>query len=218
MRRETRAARILVGIVDDHPATLVGTVAILRRHPDIAVAASGARVTDLMSRVARLDVVLLDLSLSDGTTPQQNLRALAPLGARVVAYTSGENPRLIREAARGGAAGMIRKSERIDALVDAVLRAARGGTIASPDWAAALEADRDFVSARLTEREGQVLSLYASGETAERVAQALFVSRETVLDHIRRIRAKYAAVDRAAPTKVDLFRRAVEDGLVAPDR
>jgi DNA-binding CsgD family transcriptional regulator len=48
------------------------------------------------------------------------------------------------------------------------------------------------------------------------VATALFVSRDTVLDHIRRIRSKYAAVDRPAATKVDLFRRAVEDGLVEP--
>jgi len=35
-----------------------------------------------------------------------------------------------------------------------------------------------------------------------------------VNDHIRRIRAKYAAAGRPAPTKVDLFKRAVEDGLV----
>ena len=65
------------------------------------------------------------------------------------------------------------------------------------------------------DREAEVLALYASGETAERVARLLFISRETVLDHVRRIRTKYAAADRAAPTKVDLYRRAVEDGLVS---
>jgi DNA-binding NarL/FixJ family response regulator len=113
---------------------------------------------------------------------------------------------------------MIRKSDRIDLIADAVRRAARGEIVASADWAAALESDREFVSAQLSPRESEVLSLYASGETAKQVAQLLYLSPETIIDHVRRIRAKYAAVDRAAPTKVDLFRRAVEDGLVSPER
>lgn len=209
---------ILVGIVEDHPATVLGTVAILRKHADIVVAATGPRAPDLLSKASKLDVVMLDLALSDGSSPTENIRTLAPLGAQIIAYTSGEQSRLVREAARAGASGMIRKSERMEVIVESVRRAARGEVIASPDWAAALDADREFVSARLSPRESEVLSLYASGETADRVAQSLFLSRETVLDHIRRIRAKYAAVDRAAPTKVDLFRRAIEDGLVAPDQ
>ncbi|MBN9194679.1 MAG: helix-turn-helix domain-containing protein, partial [Microbacterium sp.] len=65
-----------------------------------------------------------------------------------------------------------------------------------------------------SERETEVLRLYAGGQTADLVAAALFISRDTVNDHIRRIRAKYAAAGRPAPTKVDLFKRAVEDGLV----
>ena len=84
----------------------------------------------------------------------------------------------------------------------------------SPEWADALDTDREFVPAKLSQREAEVLTLYASGETAERVAGQLFVSRETVYDHVRNIRSKYAAANRPAPTKVDLFRRAVEDGLV----
>jgi len=205
---------ILVGIVEDHPAMLLGTAAILNNADDMRVAATGSTAGEIVARARRLDVVLLDLSLSDGSSPAESLRTLAPLGASIVAYTSGEQPRLIREAARAGAAGMIRKSDRIEVIVESVRRAAHGHVVATPDWAAALESDRSFVSAHLSERETEVLSLYASGETAERVARTLFVSRETVLDHIRRIRAKYASVDRAAPTKVDLFRRAVEDGLV----
>ena len=65
-------------------------------------------------------------------------------------------------------------------------------------------------------REAEVLALYASGETADRVARQLFITRQTVLDHIRRIRARYAAVDRPAHTKLDLYHRAVEDGIVPP--
>jgi hypothetical protein len=39
---------------------------------------------------------------------------------------------------------------------------------------------------------------------------------ETLKTHLRRIRAKYAEVGRPAPTRRDLYVRAVEDGLLAP--
>lgn len=205
---------ILVGIVEDHPAMLFGVATILNRSGGIRVAASGGTAVDVAAQARRLDVVLLALKLSDGSTPAENLHTLEPLGAHVVAYTAGDRPHLIREAARAGAAGMISKGDPIDVIVASVRRAAQGHILATAQWAAALDSDHQFVAAHLSRRESEVLSLYASGKTAEHVAQTLFLSRETVLDHIRRIRAKYAAVDRAAPTKVDLFRRAVEDGLV----
>lgn len=209
---------ILVGIVEDHPAMLFGVATILDRSDGIRVAASGATVAEIVVQARRLDVILLDLALSDGSTPSENLRALAPLGAHVVAFTTSDRPHRLREAARAGAIGMISRSDPLEVITASVRRAAQGQILATTAWAAALDSDHQFVAAHLSGREAEVLSLYASGETAERVAQTLFLSRETVLDHIRRIRAKYAAVDRAAPTKVDLFRRAVEDGLVLQSR
>ena len=205
---------ILVGIVEGHPATLFGVATILDRRSGMRVAASGSTAAEVAAAGRRLDVILLELALGDGSTPAENLRVLEPLGASVVAYTAGDRPHLLREAARAGAAGMISKADALDVLTASVRRAAQGHVLATAEWAAALDSDHQFVAAHLSRRESEVLSLYASGATAEHVAQTLFLSRETVLDHIRRIRAKYAAVDRAAPTKVDLFRRAVEDGLV----
>ena len=193
-----------VGIVDDHPAVLLGVTAILNAQPDMHVVATSTTVAGLLQAETRFHLVLLDLVLADGSTP-------------VLAYTSGDQPRLVREAARAGVIGMIRKSELPHAVAKTVRMALHDEPIATADWAAALNGDRSFVDAALTPRESEVLALYASGETADRVADALFVSRDTVLDHIRRIRSRYAAVDRAAPTKVDLFRRAVEDGLVPPE-
>lgn len=137
-------------------------------------------------------------------------------GALILAYTSADQSALIREASRAGVVGMIRKSAASSELVSAVTSAGRGEIIATAQWASALDSDQHFVNAHLSPRESEVLALYAAGETAERVATELFISRETVLDHIRRIRAKYARADRPAPTKVDLFRRAIEDGLIAP--
>lgn len=209
---------ILVGIVEGHPAMLFGVATILDRSGGIRVVARGDTAASVATQARRLDVILLDLALPDGSTPAENLRTLESLGASVIAFTPGDRPQRLREAARAGAAGMISTFDAPEAITAAVRRAAQGHVLATAAWAAALDSDHQFVAAHLSRRESEVLSLYASGETAERVAQALFLSRETVLDHIRRIRAKYAAVDRAAPTKVDLFRRAVEDGLVLQGR
>ncbi|MFJ2552290.1 LuxR C-terminal-related transcriptional regulator [Microbacterium sp. NPDC087591] len=197
---------------------LLGTTAIVNGHPGLHVVAVGKTVAELVAFRQRMDVILLGLTLSDGSTPAQNIAALSWTGARVLAYAADEQIGLIREAARAGAVGMVKKSDEAPQLVATLRAAARGQLAASADWAARIGKGESAVArVNLSTREGEVLALYAAGETAERVAQALFVSRETVLDHIRRIRMKYAAVGRPALTKVDLFRRAVEDGFVQQD-
>ncbi|MFT3970728.1 MAG: response regulator transcription factor [Micropruina sp.] len=207
-----------IGIVDDHPAVVIGVTSVINSDPRLSVSGSGASVSELLQLGARYDLVLLDLTLADRSTPTVNVRTLTARGIPVLVYTSGDQPQLIREAIHAGAMGMVRKSELPQQIIAAVVDVLRGQVVATPDWAAAIDADDEFVSASLTKRESEVLGLYASGETAERVARQLFISRETVLDHIRRIRAKYAAIDRAAPSKLDLYHRAVEDGLLPRNR
>lgn len=208
---------VRVGVVADHRAMLLGTTAMINGHPGLHVVAVGRSAAELVAFRQRMDVILLDLSLSDDSTPAKNIAALSWTGARVLAYVANEPLGLVRDAARAGAVGMIRKSDEAPQFAAAIRAAARGQLSAGNDWTAQI-AHSDGGSSRvvLTARETEVLSLYAAGETAERVAQALFVSRETVLDHIRRIRVKYVAAGRPALTKVDLFRRAVEDGYVQP--
>lgn len=203
-----------LGVIDDHPALLLGARAALETQPDMHVVVTASNVDSLLAHGAALDIVLLDLLLGDGSSVTDNVTRLRETGVPVLAYSGSDQPALLREAARAGASGVVRKTEPPEAIAQAVRTVADGGVAAGADWAAALEDDHRFVSARLSAREREVLGLYAAGETAERVAAALYVSRETVVDHIRRIRAKYAAADRPAPTKVDLYRRAVEDGLV----
>lgn len=208
--------RARIGIVDDHPTVLLGAAGILRSLPDLQVVAAAETVPQLLQRTTQLDLVLLDLVLADGSTPTQNMHELTRINAPVLAFTSGERPAMVREVARAGAIGMIRKSERPTAIIAAIRQALRREVVATSDWAAALDDDAAFIAAQLTAREAEVLALYAAGETAERVGAQLGVTRETVTDHIRRIRAKYAAVDRPARSKVDLYKRAVEDGILIP--
>lgn len=205
---------VRIGMVDDHPAIVVGVRAILNAQAGFEVVAAADTVAGLLVKGQRLDCVLLDLQLGDDSTPTDNLAVLTARGIPVLAYTAGDRPDLIREATRAGAQGVVRKSESPDVIVAAIRSLMRGEPVVTADWAAALDFDPDFVAVHLSPREAEVLTLYASGETAERVGQLLFISRETVIDHVRRIRAKYATAARPAPTKVDLYRRAVEDGLI----
>ncbi|MGV9824807.1 LuxR C-terminal-related transcriptional regulator [Gordonia sp. NPDC003429] len=66
----------------------------------------------------------------------------------------------------------------------------------------------------LTAREVEVLRTWLMVDTKPAVAQELFISLGTVNTHLTRIRAKYAEIGRAAPTKAGLVARAVQDGLV----
>lgn len=193
---------------------ILGATSVINSHGSLFVSAAGPTVDHVLALDNRPGVVLLDLVLADGSTPSVNVSRLLKQNIPVLVYTSGDRPELVREAGRAGAMGMIRKSEPAHRLMDAILGVLNGEVSATCDWAASLESDDSFVSARLTEREQEVLTLYASGETAEHVASLLYISRQTVLDHIRKIRSKYSAADRPAASKIDLHHRAVEDGLL----
>lgn len=202
-----------LGLVDDHTAIALGVERMVRQIPG-AVLTAARTVPDLVQRRSSFELVLLDLRLADGSSVTANLAALQPVTARILIYTSGESRALIREAARGGAIGLLRKSATESVLDRAVRAALDDEVLESTDWAAALDSDPHLADARLTRRELEVLRLYAGGERAEAVADTLGITQETVLDHVRNIRQKYAAVGRTAPTKVDLYRRAQEDGYL----
>jgi DNA-binding CsgD family transcriptional regulator len=69
----------------------------------------------------------------------------------------------------------------------------------------------------LAPRQREVLVAYvSSSDLLPTVARSLGMDRETLKTHLRRIRAKYTEVGRPAPTRRDLYVRAVEDGLLAP--
>jgi DNA-binding CsgD family transcriptional regulator len=70
---------------------------------------------------------------------------------------------------------------------------------------------------RLASRQRDVLVAYVAGsDLLPTVARELGMDPETLKTHLRRIRLKYAEVGRPAPTRRDLYVRAMEDGLVPP--
>ncbi|PZU41262.1 MAG: hypothetical protein DI573_01625 [Microbacterium sp.] len=140
-------------------------------------------------------------------------------GASILILTAAENPYLVREASRTDALGIVRKSVPRDVLAAALLAAARGEYVPTTEWASALDTDPLLRAAPLTAREREVLGLYAVGLGAKEVGAALYVSENTVNDHLRRIRAVYRQLGRPAATKIELYQRSLEDGfLPAPRR
>lgn len=74
-----------------------------------------------------------------------------------------------------------------------------------------------LVRPALSARQREVLTAYSeANELLDVVARRLGMRSETLKTHLRRIRVKYREVGRPAPTRRDLYVRALEDGLVRP--
>lgn len=206
--------RRTIALVEDHALIAIGFRDLVAGAEDLHLAGMVESVAHLPSLRADLDLVVLDLRLSDGSAPEDNVANIHRMGAHVLVYTGAEDRRLIQSAAKSGALGLIRKSAEPSTLLDAIRTAAHGREVFGADWAAAIDADTDLKDAHLSEREQEVLSLYASGETAVSVARYTGLSRDTVADYVSRIRRKYSEAGRPANTRIDLYRRALEDGIL----
>ncbi|PHV65347.1 DNA-binding response regulator [Williamsia muralis] len=201
-----------IGVVEDFESQLTGLAAIINDSDGMTFAAGASTVDGLLSITKDLDLVILDLRLEDGSTPKSNVEQLHAAGIKVLVFTTADYPDLVRAATAAGVLGVVRKSVRNTELVEAIRSAADGNTVATMDWASAIDADPALSEVNLSPRQRQVLELYASGEPANRVASLTGLSTETVNVYLSRIRRKYADAGRPAPTKTDLYKRALEDG------
>ncbi len=204
-----------IAIVDDHEAVRLGLMAACAREGfDVLEEAAG--VAELMARLAgrSVDVVVLDLSLGDGVPIADNVRVALTTGAGVLIHSIADRPAGIREALAAGAAGVVPKSSATAVVVAAIRAVAGGQVLNNLEWATAIEADAEFAAVQLGRREREVLSLYASGLPLRIVSERIGIAPSTVREYLDRIRVKYVDAGRPAPTKDDLLRRAVEDGLL----
>ena len=157
---------------------------------------------------------MLDLTLGDGTTVTENVTSIIADGSPVLIHSVADRPGAVREELAAGAAGVISKASRIDDVLAAIRTVARGDALDNVEWASAVDGDRAFADAQLSNRERDVLRLYAAGLPLKAVADRLGIAYSTAKENITRVRTKYVEVGRPAPTKVDLLRRAMEDGLM----
>ena len=122
---------------------------------------------------------------------------------------------LVRDAIKAGAAALVPKARSMSELAEAIRLVANGVYFNNTETTAAIDSDIDFKDAKLSPREREVLTLYASGMALKQVAYALEIKVNTAKEHIDRVRSKYADIGRPVTSKTELLLRAIEDGLIS---
>ena len=207
---------ITIAIVDDHDSVRLGVKAGAQEAGYLVVEHADS-VQALLGKLKEPPrVVVLDLSLADGSTPATNVKKLIQFGSKVLIYSIADNKDKVNEALREGAEGVVSKSQDMTTLFEAIRLSANGITINTTETVAAIDNDISF-RANLSERELQVVRLYASGMTLKSVAYELKLSKYTVKEHIDRARDKYSKVGRPVTGKSELLIRLIEDGLFGED-
>jgi len=207
-----------IAAVDDHPVILDSvTNWVMATEGGIRVVGTAATVDALLAGPGRrADVVLLDLDLDDGTTIERNVAAIRAAGPAVLVLSASEKPLAVRAAMRAGALGYALKSEQTSQIRAAIREVAAGRDWTSPRLAYILATDDAADRPALSYQERRALQLYATGMPMKSVARKMTISDETVKQYLGRVREKYARAGRAAPTKLELYYRAVEDGHLLP--
>lgn len=207
---------VKAAVIDDHEAIRLGIAGALAGESRITMVPGAATVEAFLRLRSRAQVVLLDLQLGDGSDPKDNAAALIEAGYKVLIYSIADNPRSLRRALAGGAHGVCRKAEPIAQTAASILLVAEGQMVISQEVLAAIEGDVPYVEASLGAREREVLGLYAGGFEIPQIAKRLYITDNSVKEYLKRIRLKYTQVNRPATSKLDLLRRAIEDGIVPP--
>jgi two-component system, NarL family, nitrate/nitrite response regulator NarL len=209
---------ISVAVVDDHPI-IRDTAArwIVADEADFHFVAAAATVDALLAGPGRhADVVLLDLDLGNGSSVEDNVAAILAAGPEVLVLSASDRPLAVRAAIRAGARGYALKDEQASQVRAAIRDVAAGRDWISPHLAYILATDDEVDRPGLSSQEKRALQLYATGMPMKSVARKMSIGEETVKQYLGRVREKYANAGRAAPTKLELYYRAVEDGHLPP--
>jgi DNA-binding NarL/FixJ family response regulator len=192
--------RVLV--VDDQELFRRGLTMLLRAEDGIEVvgeAGDGVEGVALAASTAP-DVVLLDIRMPkrSGIEACQEIKEAVP-AAKIIMLTSSDEEADLYEAVKSGASGYLLKDSSIDEVAQAVRVVADGQSLISPSMAVKLidefkqmsQPDRGQTSTfRLTERELEVLRLVAQGLNNKDIAKKLFISENTVKNHVRNLLEK----------------------------
>ena len=201
-----RAIRILVA--DDHAVFREGLRAVLGSELDMEVVGEAATGKEVVERGDELrpDVVLMDIQMPQINGIEATRRILdANPDVGVVGLTMFEDDDSVFSAMRAGARGYVLKGADPSEILKVVRAVAGGEAYFGPEIARRLV---DFFSTpkvtsseealpELTARERDILSLIAQGYSNANIAARLFVSPNTVRNHITHIFAKLQVTDRA---------------------
>lgn len=213
-------------IVDDHILFREGLVGLLRTQPDLEVVGECGSVREAVDQamVTKPHVILMDFSLPDGTGVEATRSILAQLPeTQVIFLTVHDDDERMIEAIRSGARGYLLKNLSVSKLLASLRALERGEAAISRTMMARVleEFAQSTPSASsepspligLTSREIEVLQELADGITNQEIATRLFISENTVKNHIHNILEKLRISNRREA--IDFARK---NGLFATQR
>jgi len=212
---------IRVVLADDHAIFRAGLRALLELEEGVEVvgeAATGDEATE-RARVLRPDVVVMDLSMPEGSGLEATRRIAAlNLGVQVLVLTVHAEEEYLVPVVDAGASGYLTKASADRDLMEAIRTVARG-EVYLPARAATLllqqyrtVEDSESEEGRLRDlssREREVLALTAEGFSSSEIGEKLFISPKTVDTYRSRIMRKLGLTHRS-----ELVRFALKVGLL----
>lgn len=193
-------------IADDHPMVAGALSRVAEDLGRVIGTTTSVRDTIRQALADRPNVLILDISLSDGNGFQVLARLRRDLpSCKIVIVTMHTDPACEAEARLGGAAGFVCKAEREPDIREALTRV----VIGSEAFVTTLAPSSAASSDGLTPRQRAVLGYVAEGLTANEIAAKLGVGPKVIEFHKARLKQKLGA-----STSAELVRKAVAMGIV----
>jgi two-component system NarL family response regulator len=204
LRMPSEANPIRVLVVDDHALFRRGLEMVLAQESDIEVVGEAADGSEAVTMAVDMapDIVLMDVRMPrrGGIDATSAIKEAVP-SAKIVMLTISDEEADLYDAIKAGAMGYLLKEISIDEVASAIRAVYNGQSLISPSMASKLLTefasmikktdDRpQLPTPRLTDREMEVLRLVAKGMNNRDIAKQLFISENTVKNHIRNILEK----------------------------
>jgi two-component system NarL family response regulator len=214
-------------IVDDHALFRRGLEMVLNSEPDIELVSEASDGAEAVEKAGETlpDVVLMDIRMprSSGIEACRALKDVVP-SAKIVMLTISDEEADLFEAIRAGASGYLLKDIPLDEVADTVRAVDGGQSLINPSMAgklltefailarreAASEPPQQVPAPKLTDREMQVLKLIARGMNNRDIAKELFISENTVKNHVRNILEKLQIHSRMEAVMVAVREKLIE--------
>jgi len=207
---------VSVGIVEDHVEFRKSLFILVSSINDYKVIWSYGSVEEAIEKGERPDVVLLDINLPRMT----GLEAIPVfkskwVEAKIVMLTILEDEYNILTAIKNGADGYILKKTNPQKILDAIQQVFEGGAALTPMVAKqVLSFFKEEIKVNeqltlLTRREQEILTCIVSGLTNDKIASELFISTQTVRNHIKNIYEKLHV-----HSKAQVVAKALKDKMI----
>ncbi|MFB3739031.1 MAG: response regulator [Candidatus Velamenicoccus archaeovorus] len=202
--RPAEPEQLRVLVVDDHALFRRGLQMVLEQEPDLQLVGEASDGNEAVQKAQELmpDVILMDVRMPkrSGIEATTQIKDLLP-HVKILMLTISDEEADLYEAIKAGASGYLLKEIPIEEVADAIRSVWAGQSRISPSMASKLlnefasmskgTPDKPQVPApRLTDREMEVLNLVAKGMNNRDIAKQLYISENTVKNHIRNILEK----------------------------